>query len=134
FDGASWTACPSGVREMLLAIAGIPRGDPWAAGARGVILHYTGGAWTPVPSTTPNAIYGLLVDGPNAIRAFTNNGPNLIFDGKSWSAAPRGSERARFDLFAVWSIDSGRRMALDCCGTIYSFDGKKWSKAGGGGV
>jgi hypothetical protein len=54
---------PSGVTDDLFAVWGTSASDVYAAGRRGVILHYDGKAWTKMASGTTKGLYAIGGEG-----------------------------------------------------------------------
>ena len=66
YTGRSWEydslAPPDATAFTALSIHGRSAQDLWASGQSGMLLHYDGQSWTPVPSGTTDFLDAVFVD------------------------------------------------------------------------
>jgi hypothetical protein len=121
-EEAAWCPTPTHVTSLyaLTAVWGSGKGDVWAAGSGGTMIHWDGAVWTPttLPSPTAypikNTFHALWGTGPNDVWAASAT--DVIFHmtgwqdgGATWERAPNGtdSEWNNAPIFAVWGDASG---------------------------
>jgi hypothetical protein len=88
FDGAAWTAVPSGTTTQLLTVGGSGPDDVWAVGLAGTILHWNGVAWSPVPNGKSTSLMGVWARTPSDAWIVGEAGTILHWDGSAWTAVP----------------------------------------------
>ena len=107
---------------LLLGVWGASAADIWAVGINGIILHYDGSAWTPVPQVTTRNLFGIWGRAAGDAYAIGNTGMILRLVGNTWTEARNvGSGQ---NLRGVWGDNTGRIVtaaALLFCIAIGSF-------------
>jgi hypothetical protein len=116
FNGAGWTAQPSGVADRLTTVHGRSADDVYAVGglANGVLLHYDGGVWTRVD--TPDTLPGLngvftASDGTAFVVGFGGT-CGWVSDGRLHALPCETTEV----LHGIWSDGAGAHVA--CGGNL----------------
>lgn len=103
--------------------------DVWAVGERGLILHFDGREWTPVPSgvtATLTAIWGAAADD---VYAAMGTSELLHFDGDRWSPIPAGGPGAIHTVTGA----SGDLLVAGDAGLVRRRHEGAWSDLGPGG-
>jgi hypothetical protein len=85
-----WAIAATGL-EGLNAVWGSGATDAWAAGDQGTVLHWTGGAWTAVPSGTTNTISAIWGSGPSDVYFAGSHSLLLHWDGQALSQSLLGN-------------------------------------------
>ena len=90
--GASWDAPATGTDEPLYAVTFDPKGEMWAVGRRGIVLHSTDGSVVE-RSVTPfdRHFFGVVAPGGGRVRVVGDFGLQLASEngGESWRCVPR---------------------------------------------
>jgi hypothetical protein len=88
---------------QLRALWGTATDDVFLAGSLGVILHFDGITWTPMPSPTQVMLRALWGTAPNHVLAIGEQGTLLRYDGTTWSSVPTHTQA---NLNALWGSSS----------------------------
>ncbi|MCW5832120.1 MAG: hypothetical protein KIS78_06675 [Labilithrix sp.] len=121
WDGAAWTATPSGTPQTLFAITGSGPNDVWAFSSRGVVLRSTGFAagaatWTAAPPVAPTyAQYPPQVHNESLLLAAWAGAAGALWTaGEPYPVVPDGERtptpmnlwrRAKAGSAAAWDHD-----------------------------
>jgi hypothetical protein len=127
YDG--WTAMTSNTTVDLDAIWVAARGDAYAGGANGTLLHYDGKAWMPAsfPALPSNpSIVALSGTATDDVFALTSNSVVEHFDGTTWSDITPIPSVA---LKGLWSDATGKAVVVGPTGEIERYDGASWSES-----
>jgi hypothetical protein len=139
YDGSGWQrmTVTGPVAPSLTDVWGSSPTDVYAvgrdAGSRnGVILHYDGGAWSPVlqlDGLVLNAVWGTAADdvyaaGFRVDPNFNVNGVIVHFDGTDWSEADIPPSDVINELWASAPDDV---FAVGAGGAVLHFDGSGWA-------
>jgi len=125
WDGSSITrvtlAAPAGA--ALFKVSGTSSSDVWTVGQHGVIVHYDGSAWSPVPSGTMVSLFTVYAVAPNDARAVGGPPRQLLhWDGASWNAE---------DPFGYGSQLNGVSANSHGDVLVVGVGGTKWLREGG---
>jgi hypothetical protein len=131
WDGALWTATPSGTTQNLNSIWAASTSDVWIAGDAGTMLHWSGASWS-IVSTPSSAQTGFISKlwGSGATNVWAIATPNgatesfLHWDGSSWSALSSGTDR---NLDSLWGSSATDVWAGSQEQIIFHYDGSSWS-------
>jgi hypothetical protein len=101
--------------------------DIYSCGAYGVILHYDGTAWSPLPSQTGEAFSAIWARGANDLWVAGSAAVMRHFDGRSWTeqAVPGGA--MILGMSGTGAATGPRQgLAVGESGRILGFDGTSW--------
>lgn len=104
-----------------------PRGG-FAVGQAGTILRGVEGAWIPMPSPTPNDLYG-VTGAADRVVAVGAQGTILAFANGAWNTM---QSPATANLHAVAASSPNDAVAVGASGTILQFNGTSWTPANSG--
>ncbi len=124
FDGASWSAIPSGTNEPIYGVWAASEVDVYAVGAAGTILHYDGATWGAMSSGSLGGLRAVWGSAADDVFAVGEVGTILHYDGTGWSAMNSGTAA---NLTGVWGTASADVYAVGEGGTVVRFDGSTWS-------
>ena len=112
----------------LKVIASRRADDVWAAGSKGLVLHYDGQAWFRVPVPTERELIGVWTGGVSETWVMDDSGAVLRWDGTDWADAggepPEGLSLSRLHAVTaadVWAVGQG--------GAVVHWDGKGLTRA-----
>jgi len=100
WDGASFTATPSGTKNALFAVTGTSATDVWAVGSRETVLHSTGFAngdapWAAGPAVAPTVVrYGTPANENLLFALWARAGGEVWAAGEPYPVLPEGSKEA----------------------------------------
>jgi hypothetical protein len=120
---AGWTAMMSPTTTDLTSVLADARGDAYAGGADGSLLHYDGVAWSRV-SAAPSVprVAALAGSGPSDVYVAGSNNRVFHFDGTSWtdlqSPAPT--------ITGIWSPGPGAVIVWGLSGA-WQYAGGAWN-------
>ena len=114
--------------KNLRTVWGTGPADVWAAGDKGLILHYDGRAWAPSPSGTEENLTGIVGTGPANVYASGEKGGIYHWDGKEWRQVADTPDTALVHMWAsgpddVWAVGIDN---ADEVGTMRHWNGAKW--------
>ena len=124
---------PTKSDHALRAVWGDSSDNVFAAGARGVILHYDGTEWSPVQTgfAMKHTIKDLWGDAANNIHGVggsqEDKAYHLHYDGGQWTE--RLFDNAESTLQAVWGSGSDDVWAAGGNGGIHRWDGTSWASS-----
>ncbi len=78
YDGVSWTAQASGLRQFLFGVWGSGPADVFTVGAYGRILHYDGVSWTAQESGAARYLYAVWGSAGTHVFAVGDGGLVLL--------------------------------------------------------
>lgn len=111
-------------------IAGISGSNIYAVGEKGVVLHFNGTAWSPVPDIpTVQTLNAVWINTPNDIFAVGDFGTILHFNGIGWNIQTTCTNS---DLKDIWGFGGSDVYAAGFNGTILHYDGNKWNRENSG--
>ncbi|MBX7196747.1 MAG: hypothetical protein K1X94_32140 [Sandaracinaceae bacterium] len=134
FDGATWSAVPSGTTTGLNAVWGSGADDVWAVGGEsfwtftdegtGVLLHWDGTRW----STTMPGSRGLFgVWGTSASDVWAVGHDTILhYDGATWTRQPTDMPYALYSVYAAAPDDV---WAVGDYWPVLHYDGSTWTAA-----
>ena len=100
----TWGIDWQGLTEVsLLAVWASSPTSVFAGGQDGVIMRWTGGAWSLMSTPTRETIVGLWGTGDANVFAVGSNGIILHYDGSAWTPMQSGTTAALLD---VWGLDA----------------------------
>ncbi len=120
YDGTTWSESPLPELDRdsaaVFKIFGFSPDDLHAVGARGVLLHYDGVAWTQLDSGTSNDMISVWGSAPDDIVAVggRSNGTIARWDGSAWTTQDVGRLAG---LNGVWVDPLGRATVVGNLGT-----------------
>ena len=121
----TWGIDLQGLTEVsLLAVWAASPTSVFAGGQDGVIMRWTGGAWSLMSTPTQETIVGLWGSSETNVFAVGSNGLILHYDGTAWSPMPSGTTAALLD---VWGLDATHVYATGASGAMLRYDGTQWS-------
>lgn len=142
-DGGAqqWIRVSSPTTADLRGIWGSSSRDVWIVGDRGVILHWTGTAWSYAPNPIPFASYrDVWGSAADDVWAVGVESPGILaiahYDGRSWARYPiaptRYSPRAIFGTSRTdaWIVGGPFEFASD---VVFRWNGGRWSSVRTGG-
>jgi hypothetical protein len=132
YDGAAWTAHPSGTTQHLNAVWGSGSGAGaaiFAVGDAGTILSFDGTNWVAQTSGTTQPLYGIWGSSPTDVFAVGVGGTIRHYDGSAWSAQTSGSTQT---LRAVSGNSGNSVFAVGDASTILRYDGTSWTSQSAG--
>lgn len=120
---AGWTAMMSPTTTDLTSVLADARGDAYAGGADGSLLHYDGVAWSRVSAApTVPRVAALAGSGPSDVYVAGSNNRVFHFDGTSWtdlqSPAPT--------ITGIWSPGPGAVIVWGLSGA-WQYTGGAWN-------
>jgi len=118
-----WHTMSSGTTEDLWAIWGSGPGDVFVVGTIGTVLHFDGGAWSPMTGP-PKRIASLWGSGPANVYGVAYSAGDNVFrcDGNAWTVAHSGPH----GLLAIWGSSPDDVYAVGSSGTIVHFARGQW--------
>lgn len=129
------TVCPVTTppqKNPIYSLWAVSPTDIWGAGGNGVLIHFDGATWSPVPSgvaTNLNALWGSSATDVWAVGEF---GKILRYNGTSWAPVTSGAIN---ELNAIWGIGAkdiwtvGENSVLGTGpGEFWHWDGTAWAK------
>jgi hypothetical protein len=87
----------------FFSVWGMSATNIWAVGQVGAIVHWDGGAWSPLASPTVHDLHSVWGTGPADVWAAGDNGTILHYDGGSWTTQ---SSPTTNDLRAIGGFGS----------------------------
>jgi len=121
----TWGVDLQGLTEVsLLAVWAASPTSVFAGGQDGVIMRWTGGAWTLMPTPTQETIVGIWGLSDANVFAVGSNGVILHYDGSAWTPMQSGTTAALLD---VWGLDATHVYATGASGAMLRYDGTQWS-------
>ena len=121
----TWDVDLQGLTEVsLLALWAASPTSVFAGGQDGVVMRWTGGAWSLMPTPTRETIVGLWGSSESNVFAVGSGGVILHYDGSTWSAMESGTSNT---LLEVWGLDATHVYASGAGGAMLRFDGTSWS-------
>ena len=124
FDGTTWHKHFDLFMDItLLSLWSDGKGQIFAAGDEGLVLHWTGADWERMPSGTKSALYGLWGMDAEHLLAVGDFGQVMRWNGKRWDEFNAGTEQFLFD---VWGRSLNDIFVVGLSGTIGHFDGARW--------
>jgi hypothetical protein len=124
----TWGSVVPGTTMNLTDVWGSSATDIFAVGAGGTIVHSSGGAFTPMTSTTTRDLRGVFGTSPTNVYAVGDVGTLLHYDGTGWTQIPSGTGTALND---VWGFSANDVFAVGDFGTMLYFDGSTWTPVNG---
>ncbi len=99
--------------------------DVWVAPSAGALQHWTGAAWTTIPTLTASqALFGISGSGPADVWTVGQNGVVGHYGSDAtWSLSSSGTTAT---LFSVWSPKPGEAWLVGGVGTVLRWDGTTW--------
>jgi hypothetical protein len=133
FDG-SWHAEPSPTTAALYDVwVTYENGTVWAVGEDGTIARRHGGAWSIIPSATPNDLFGVWGTAGDDVWAVGVNGIIEHWNGSEWTVS---HDRGAGVLEAVsgssstdvWAVGGGTEPDGDRASLLLHWDGGCWTE------
>jgi hypothetical protein len=124
---------PDGSFEAIHGFAASPDGNTWAVGTTGgsgLILRWSGSAWTPKPgpTTTGTSVSVVHCAGPDDAWAVADRSI-LHWDGATWTEAQTTTGGS---LEAITVDGAGHVWAVGALGRVEHYDGTTWSRLDSG--
>ncbi|MEM6995631.1 MAG: hypothetical protein AAF721_34285 [Myxococcota bacterium] len=136
-EGGAWVRDDSPVDVPLWGVFAISASEAWAVGGdafdtqgTGVLVHYTGGAWTqvdtPMLDRPAPALFKVWASSATDVHAVGDNGVILHYDGATWTQVPSGITE---DLISLWGTGPDEIVAVGgrSNGVLARYDGSAWS-------
>ncbi|HWB80605.1 MAG TPA: hypothetical protein VG755_36835 [Nannocystaceae bacterium] len=121
FDGATWTMLevPANATDSrgLFKVFGVAKGDVWAVGDGGLLLHYDGVGWSAIDSGTVSDLISLWGTGPTELLAVGGRSSGVLArhtDAWSITMLPETIP----GLNGVWMDEGGEATIVGILGTI----------------
>lgn len=128
--GSGWTAMTSNTSKDLDAVWVVARGDAYAAGDSGTLLHYDGEHWSPVATTPPldpqQKILSLV--GLDATTLFALAESNHLYRITGTTASLETLPSGIDTLVALGGTPPDQLYAVGASGTVLHFDGTAWQQ------
>jgi cysteine-rich repeat protein len=99
-------------------------GDVFAVGYAGDLLHFDGGAWSPMDSGTGHTLWTIWGTGPRDVFAAGSSGTIVHYDGTAFTPMTSPVENA---LYGMWGSGPRDVFAVGSDGTVVHYDGTAWS-------
>jgi hypothetical protein len=130
YDGTAWSQVPGTPSDnLLMAAFGAGRGDVWAVGAGGTIVHWDGHALSDVSSPTTQDLADVWGTAANDVWAVGAGGTILHWDGSAWS---RSMTTDAVAFRGVWGIGANDVWAVgrdSLHGTAAHWNGSSWAES-----
>jgi hypothetical protein len=126
YDGSTISRIDTLEAMYLYDIAGTSDDNLYAVGGKfggGVVLHYDGGAWTPVPIDVDAALYAVWVGESGRVVAAGKDGFVVYHDDQGWRVE-------RYGYITLHSIAGSSIDRLTACGglgSLLTYDGHEWT-------
>jgi hypothetical protein len=120
--GGTWAAVDTGGGSFS-AVWGGSAGDVWLVGSVGAIRHWTGSAWTTVPSGTTSTLSAVWGSGPSDVWAAGDGGTLLHWTGSSWNTVTTPTAQ---DLRSVWGTGPNSVWVVGDQGVALHWNGSAW--------
>ncbi|HSA24584.1 MAG TPA: hypothetical protein P5076_24200, partial [Myxococcota bacterium] len=133
-DGESWSRFDTGISQGAIHnLGGSGPYDVWATSDFGRFLHYDGEAVQVHLLVENENLYGLFVEGPEALVVSTSNGRLVRWDGASFEFMTESAGMSGVLLTSVWGDGLGGYYTtgfdiLGGRGTILRWDGHAWEE------
>jgi hypothetical protein len=125
-------AAPAHAQVSFHAIWGSGLGDIWAVGGNGAAAHFSGGAWSMVPTGMRVELRAVWGSGPGDVYAAGDGGALVHWNGTAWSTVATGVTR---DLVAIAGCSASDVTVLGQSGDereqplVLHFDGRTWTSS-----
>ena len=125
WNGQQWTAPDSHTSDAIYGVYAASNTDIFAAGFRGLILHYDGSNWSTMLPSAPVSSF-TAIDGSGGDDVFASGyvGKIYHYDGTSWNEMETPTSNALYDLQVLSSTEA---YAVGEAGTFLHYDGSKWT-------
>jgi hypothetical protein len=133
WDGASWTSFDAGLgtkNALLYSVWGSAANDVWAGGKDGVVVHWNGTTWSPLPNKSRADLYGGWASSETDAWVVGANGTILHSNGDTtWTAVASPTTSS---LVGVNGTGANDAWAVGLDGAIVHWDGASWSNVDSG--
>jgi hypothetical protein len=126
-----WVPYHSGDAASLWGIWASGPNDAWAVGydtsalSRGVLLHFDGVTWSPVPTELTDSFFAVFGTRPSEVWFAGGNGAMARWNG---SQILKGESGVKDTLSAIWGAASYDLWAVGANGVILRGNGTTWSR------
>jgi hypothetical protein len=120
YDGVEWTnigTAPGGIHDL----GGSGPGDIYVVGFEGMMTHYDGAMWTPVPGFPFSDITSVWSNASDDVFALQFGSQLFHFDGIDWTLV--GSDTTGSYFSDMWSTSSSNVWFVDANGGLSHYDG-----------
>ncbi len=117
---------PEATGKNIRGLFGFAPDDAWAVGDGGLILHYDGAAWKPLPAPGSDALLAVWGSTPKDVWITGQDGLLLHYDGSSVTPSADSRKVTSNHLNSVWGAASNNVFAVGDNGTLIHYDGASW--------
>lgn len=133
WNGTTWTSFDAGLgtpNALLYSVWGSSANDVWAGGKDGVIVHFDGTTWSPLPNKPRTNLYGGWASSETDAWAVGADGAILHSNGDTtWTAVASPTTSS---LVGVNGTGANDVWAVGSDGAVVHWDGASWSNVDSG--